>query len=98
MFRESKLADLRGKTDRDLVFLLNRELNRGLTLAEMAATKEGPLFEESERAYQMVKTCLPLVSNLSRDERREMQLTLKELRSALDRVPSEKVRRHFANA
>jgi hypothetical protein len=53
MFREAKLVELRRKTDRELVFLLRKELARGLRLAEAAGTKESELYVQAERAYLM---------------------------------------------
>jgi hypothetical protein len=98
MSRESKLVELRRKTDRDLVVLVQRELNRGLTVADVAATKGSPAYAQAERAYQMVKTCLPLISGLDQDERRDLELRLRELGAALDRQPSERIKRDFACA
>jgi hypothetical protein len=98
MCRESKLVELRRKTDRDLVILVQKELSRGLTLADVATTKESLLCAQAERAYQTVKTWLPLISGLNRDERGELELKLKELWSALERLPSERVQRYFASA
>jgi hypothetical protein len=98
MSRESKLVELRRKTDRDLLILVQRELNRGLTVADVAATKGSPAYAEAERAYQMVRACLPMVSGLDRDERRGLELKLRELAAALDRQPSENIKRHFACA
>ena len=98
MSRESKLAELRRKTDGELVILAQRELNRGVTAADVAVTKGSPAYAQAERAYQMVKACLPLISGLDRDERRDLELRLRELGAALDRQPSEKIKRHFACA
>ena len=98
MSRQSKLVELRRKTDRDLLILIQRELDRGLTLADVASTRHSPLFARAERAYQTVKTWLPLVPGLHRAERRELELGLQELRSALERMTSEAPERHFAGA
>jgi hypothetical protein len=98
MSRESKLVELRRKTDRDLVVLVQRELNRGLTVADVAATKGSPAYAQAERAYQMVKVWLPLISGLDQDERRDLELRLRELGAALDRQPSERIKRDFACA
>lgn len=95
---ESKLVELRAKTDRELVILVHRELDRGLTLANVAATQESPLCRRAERAQQMVKAWLPLISGLDREERLELELKLRELSSALDRLASEKMKRDVANA
>ena len=98
MSRESKRVELRRKTDRDLVNLVRRELERGLTLADLAATKESALYAQAERVYQTAKAWLPLVSGLNRHQRGELESRLKELRSVLDQVPPARVQRHFANA
>lgn len=98
MSRESKLVELRRKTERDLLNLVRRELDRGLALADVATTKEPALYAQAERAYQMMRTWLPLVSGLSREERRELELKLKELSSTLDRARSENMKRHLANS
>ena len=98
MFREAKLLELRRKTDRELVFLLRKELARGLRLAEAAVTKEAELFVQAERAYLMSRAWLLLVSDLSRDERRELEFRLKELKSVLERATTRKVHRDFAGA
>jgi hypothetical protein len=98
MSRESKLAGLRHKTNRELVILVQRELNRGAMVADVAMTKGSPAYAQTERAYQMVKACLPLISGLDRDERHDLELRLGELGAALDRQPSEKIKGHFACA
>ena len=98
MSSEAKLLELRRKTDRDLLILVRRELDRGLTLAGVAATKESPLYEQAEKAYQEVKAVLPRISGLDRCQHREFELKLKELREALDGLKSEKMLRHFAGA
>jgi hypothetical protein len=93
---ESKLVELRRKTDRDLLILARRELDRGLTLADVAATKESPLHAQAEKAYRKVKALLPRISGLDRDQYREFESKLKELREVLDGQESEKMLRHFA--
>jgi hypothetical protein len=90
MFREAKLVELRRKTDRELVFLLRKELARGLRLAEAAGTKESELYVQAERAYLMSTAWLLLVSDLGRDERRELEFSLKELKSAVERTTLQK--------
>ena len=85
MTREWQLATLRRKTDRDLLILVRRALDRGLASADAAATKESRLYEEAEAAYVMIKTWLPLISGLSGDGRRDLETSRKQLRTALDR-------------
>ena len=98
MSRESKLVELQRKTDEDLLTLVRRELDRGLTLADVAVTIQSPLSAQAERAYKTAKAWLPLISGRDRGERRELEFRLKELRAALDRIPSEKMRRHFVSS
>ena len=98
MFREAKLVELRRKTDRELAFLLRKELARGLRLAEAAVTKESELYVQAERAYLMSRAWLLLVSDLGRDERRELEFRLKELKSVLERLHPEKMHRVFTGA
>jgi hypothetical protein len=98
MSRESKLVELQRKTDEDLLTLVRRELDRGLTLADVAVTIQSPLCAQAERAYKTVKAWLPLISCRDRDERRKLEFRLKELRAALDRIRSEKMQRHFVSS
>ena len=98
MSRESKLVELQRKTDEDLLTLVRTELDRGLTLADVAVTIQSPLCAQAETAYKTVKAWLPLISCRDRDERRKLEFRLKELRAALDRIPSEKMQRHFASS
>jgi len=98
MSRESKLVELRRKTDRELVILVQRELDRGLTLAGVAATIESPSYARAEDAYRKVKAVLPLIAGLDRDQQREFELRLNELCAALDRPHSEQMLQHCAVA
>ena len=47
-----KLRVLRARTDHDLLILICRELDRGLLLVNVAATKSSPLFAEAQRAWE----------------------------------------------
>ena len=98
MSREVKLFELRRKTDRGLVFLVRKEIDRGLRLAEAAVTPKSKLFEQAERAYVMSESWLLLISELDRDERRELELRLQELKSALERLRTQDMQQHFAGA
>ena len=86
MSGETKLFELRRKTDRELVFLVRKEIDRGLRLAETAVTPKSKLYMQAERAYLMSESWLLLISELDRDDRRELELKLKELKSALGRL------------
>lgn len=98
MSTQSKLAVLRAETDRDLLILIQRQLDRGLTLADVAATKGSPLQVQAENAYETVKTLLPMIAGLTRDERRALERKLKELETALDRLLSEDAYLYSAGA
>jgi hypothetical protein len=98
MSRETKLFELRRKTDRGLVFLLREEINRGLRLAEAAVPPKSKPYVQAERAYLMSESWLLLISDLDRDERRELELRLKELKSVLERLAIEDMQQHFAGA
>jgi hypothetical protein len=79
MSNTGKLAELRGKTDRELLVLIQRELDRALTLADMA---------EAEKAYDKTVTLLPNVADVRQGEQRRIDAALKELRRRLDQIPA----------
>ena len=88
----SKLVELRAKTDRELLILLERELNRALVLAKVAATRESPLFTEAARAYESATKLLHTVPDRGRERPALLEATLKELRATLESVPAHRVR------
>jgi hypothetical protein len=96
MTSQAKLVQLRNKTDRDLLVLVQRELERGLALADVATTKQSPLYGQAERAYRTAKALLPGIAGLTESERRGLEGTLKELRAALDQLPDRQVERSMA--
>jgi len=98
MSRETKLFELRRKTDRGLVFLVRKEIDRGVRLAEAAVTPKSKLYVQAERAYVMSESWLLLISDLNRDERCELELRLKELKSVLERLRTQDMQQHFARA
>ena len=98
MSRETTLFALRRKTDRGLVFLVRNEIERGLTLAETAVTPESKLYRQAEKACLMSESWLLLISDLGRDERRELQLRLDELKSVLERLRPQDTQQHFSCA
>jgi hypothetical protein len=85
------LVELRSKTDRELLVLLKTELKRALLLANVAATRESPLYVAAERAYHSATKLLPTVSDPSRNRRALLETTLKELRVALDSLPTHRI-------
>ena len=98
MSKESKLIELRRKTDGDLMILVRRELDRGLALANVAATKDSPLYAQAEEIYEIVKAWLPLIIGMERAEHSQLEVRLRELRTALDRLSSDRVEPNFAAA
>jgi hypothetical protein len=83
----SKLAELRARTDRDLVRILRVDLERSLALAGVAATGRSIFRFQAEAVYQRASVLLPNLSGLTPDELAELQAKLKELGMALELVP-----------
>lgn len=83
----AKLAELRIKTDHDLIVVIHNEIERGLTLASVATSRQSPLYLKAERGYREARLCLPRVYSLGPAERAATELKLRELRAALDAVP-----------
>ena len=84
--RTRKLVSIRHRTDHDLMVLVSRELDRGLALVDVAATRTSPLFAQAEKAFDTVRAILPRISDLSEGDRLHLESRLKELRSQLDQV------------
>jgi hypothetical protein len=84
--RTRKLVSIRHRTDHDLLVLVSRELDRGLTLVAVATTRTSPLFAQAEKAFATVRAILPRISDLSESDRLHLELRLKELRVRLDQV------------
>ena len=76
MNRKSKLAELRAKTDRELVILIQSTLEDGLR-------SRG----EAERAYSEVRALLPTVRDVTEAERRRLEMDLARLLEVLDERP-----------
>ena len=86
MSNTRKLASLRAKTDQELLVLIERELDRALTLADLATNRESGFYGEAENAYRSVITLLPKVPNIRENERARIEAAVKELRFRLDQV------------
>ena len=76
MDRKFKLAELRAKTDRQLVILIRSTLDDGF--ASRA---------EAERVYSEVRALLPTVCDVTEAERRRLDSKLARLRTLLDQRP-----------
>jgi hypothetical protein len=87
----SKLAELRAKTDQELVKIIDNELERGLRSALMTERAKSasdsdsaqPPHIRAETTYADALKLLPVVDDHS--ERRRLERKLKQLREALDR-------------
>ena len=53
--------------------MVNTELDRGIAMANVAATLESVFYEQAEQVYSQVKTVLPKISGLSRGEQAALQ-------------------------
>lgn len=82
-----KLRVLRARTDFDLVVLIRRELDRGLTAADLASTKSSPLYAQALKAHGAAVALIPRIAGLSQEDRLGIEARVKELRSRLDQVP-----------
>lgn len=77
MSRQAKLAELRARTDRQLVTLMRSRLDDGLRSRA-----------EAERAYSEVLVLLPTVRDVTEAERRGLESKLTRLREILDERPA----------
>ncbi len=82
-----KLAELRARTDRDLVRILHADLERSLALASVAATRHSVFTAQAEAVYRRAKVLLPQLSGATAEELADLEAKLKELGMALDLVP-----------
>jgi hypothetical protein len=87
MSKEAKLAMLRAKTDREVLVLIRKELDRGLALAGVAAAKGSPFHAQAEETFDMAKALLPTIPKLRRTDRSKLEVVLKKLRVTLDALP-----------
>lgn len=85
--RTRKLVALRARTDRDLLVLVQRELNAGFILLDAATTRTSPLFARAEKAMSTATGLLPRISGVSQDDRKRIEAKVEELRSRLILVP-----------
>ena len=79
-----KLAELRARTDRDLLRILSADLERSLALANVAATNNSVFRRRAETTYRRTKTLLPRLSGLTPEEHARLEAKIKEVGMALD--------------
>jgi hypothetical protein len=82
-----KLRKLRARTDFDLVVLVKRELDKGLSAVALATTRNSSLFAQAVKAHKAAGL-LPRIAGLNVDDRLRMESKLEALRSRLDTVPT----------
>jgi len=88
----TKLIELRSKTDRQLVALINSRLDAGLTCARLVTDPGSDSKWASAEAFQAgairahdeVRALLPWVNDVTMSERRRLELKLEQLRELLD--------------
>jgi len=83
----SKLAELRAKTDRDLVLILSNALELGLQCAAVDRGAGGPLRDRAADIYANAVTLLSKVENIA--ERRKLENKLDRLRASLRHTMTE---------
>ena len=73
--------------------MINTELDRGIAMANVAATVESVFYEQAEEVYVKTRTLLPRISGLSWDDRIALKTRVTDLRMALELVPGSGVTR-----
>ena len=69
------------------VALVNTELDRGIAMANVAATSQSLFYAPAEEVYVQVSTRLPKISGLTFDDRLALKTRVTDLRMALELVP-----------
>lgn len=67
--------------------MMKTELDRGIAMANVAATVESVFYEQAEDVYVKARTLLPRISGLSWDDRMALRTRVTDLRMALELVP-----------
>jgi hypothetical protein len=88
----SKLIELRSKTDRQLVQFITSRLDAGLDAARLLAdvgyhinwASVEAYQASATKAYEEARALLPWVTEVTRLERRRLELKLEQLRELLD--------------
>jgi hypothetical protein len=67
--------------------MVNTELDRGIAMANVAATSQSVFYARAEEVYVQVKTLLPKISGLTWDDDIALRTRVADLRMALELVP-----------
>jgi len=84
----SKLAQLRARTDQQLLLVILQELDRALPMAKAAVNKESPLYVRAQKAYLKVRPLVSKVEAISDNQMAKLEAKLNEVRVALDKAAS----------
>ena len=82
-----KLRVLRARTDHDLLVLIQRELERGFALVDVATTRNSPLFAQAQKAFATATALLSRISGANDGERLRIEKQVKELGARLEQAP-----------
>jgi thymidylate synthase ThyX len=83
MSKEAKLAELRAKTDVELIRHVTHELDLGVRFAAYADYESR---HRAEEAYAETSRLLPIVHDLGESERRQLEAKVNRLRMMLDHL------------
>lgn len=78
--------------------VVTTELDRGIAMANVAATLESVFYEQAEEVYTQVRTLLPKIKGLSPSDQTVLETRMTDLRMALQLVPGATARRRAPNA
>jgi hypothetical protein len=99
--QSSKLAELHGKTDRQLIALIGNMLDRGIEFARQASEEKsrnvgasaGEFHDKAKKLHEEVALLLPVVRGLTNAEQRRLDSRLARLEALLDATePESRVR------
>jgi len=82
-----KLRVLRARTDHDLLVLIDRELDRGFALVDVAPSRNSPLYAQVVKALSTATAMMPRISGASEEERARIERKVKELEERARLVP-----------
>jgi hypothetical protein len=82
-----KLRVLRGRTDYDLVILVQRELDRGFALVDVARSRNSPLLAQAEKALATATRLVPRIAGMSTVDRLQFETRISELKAKLAQAP-----------
>src|SRR5215472_8451786 len=80
----SKLEELRAKTDRDLLVLIARQVERGLLLLHLAASPGSATYREAVAACAEAEMLLPRLDAVERQARQRLECKVRQLRRELE--------------